>query len=94
MCKLIPCLILAPLASITLAAVFMFVWLSDSTADGEPRTAPVLSTDAGQPDDILLENPRAFALAAGAWITKVQLPLPSDAQMEELAKSNPLAFLK
>jgi hypothetical protein len=92
--RLLIALLLAPLLAILLSALLALTWLREpsTNSNAPPPTTP--SKEAGQPDDILLEPSPSYALALGAWITKIPLPLPSDAQMEELAKKNPIAFLK
>ena len=87
-------LVLAPVVAIALSALLALTWLREPSS-GSNKPAPTTpSKEAGQTDDILLEPSPSYALAFGAWITKAPLPLPSDAQMAELAKKNPIAFLK
>jgi len=87
------CLSAGLMLVVSLAILFIAYLLRDLPAD---FLATKLNTgkEAGKPDDILLENPRLLAFAAGSWISKAKLPLPSDAKMEEIAKTNPIAFLK
>jgi Protein of unknown function (DUF1571) len=92
--RLFVCLSLAPVLLITLATVFALAWLRDSPAEFDTLTPLAAPKDAGQPDDILLENPRTLALALGSCVTRAKLPLPDDAKMEQLAKTNPIAFFK
>jgi hypothetical protein len=91
--RLLLILILTPLVAITLTAVLALTWLHEQpAADFNVRTPPTPSEE--DREDIPLENPKAFAPAVGMWITQVHLSLPTDAQMEEVAKKNPIAFLK
>jgi hypothetical protein len=92
--RLLIVLMLAPLVAVTLTGVVALAWLYEPAANFDVRTPLTPTKEEGWPDDVLLENPKPFALAIGSWLTKVPLPLPTDAQMEELAKKNPIAFLK
>jgi hypothetical protein len=87
-------LILVPLVTVSLTAVYALVRLHEPAADFDVRTPIASDKEEGRPDDILLEDPQPFALAIGSWLTKIQLPLPDDKQIEQLAKTNPIAFLK
>jgi hypothetical protein len=92
--RLLLLLLGVPGAAILLTTLLALAWRHESGADFSKRTEPTLHKEEGEPDDIPLENPRPVALAVGAWILKGPLPLPSDKKMEELAKTNPVAFLK
>jgi hypothetical protein len=92
--RLLLLLLGVPGAAILLTTLLALAWLHEPKADFGKRTEPTLHKEEGEPDDIPLENPRPVALAVGAWILKGPLPLPDDKKMEELAKKNPIAFLK
>ncbi len=82
--------LLTPLAAIILAAVLALTWLHDS---GSPQKGgQQLSIE--EQERLLMEDPAEFAPVIGMWARRIRLPLPADAQMEELAKKNPIAFLK
>jgi hypothetical protein len=87
-------LLLVPGVGSLLTAVLALGWFREPAADFDKRTLPTVHKEEGEPDDIFLEDPRALALAVGSWVMKAPLPLPDDKKMEELAKTNPVAFLK
>lgn len=87
-------LILTPLLAIALTAVLALAWLHEPAANFDIRTPPASENEVGQTDGIFLEDPQPFALAIGSWLTKLTLTLPDDKQMDQLANTNPIAFLK
>ena len=90
--RLLLILLLTPLVALILTAVLALTWLYEPSADFNVRTPPTPSKEDS--DDIPLENPKPLAPAIGMWITQIHWPLPTDTQMEELAKKHPIAFLK
>src|SRR5262249_22353446 len=92
--RLLLLLLGVPGVVLLLTTLLALAWLHEPGADFSKRTLPTLHKEEGEPDDIPLENPRPVALAVGSWILKAPMPLPDDKKLEELAKTNPVAFLK
>jgi hypothetical protein len=87
-------LLLVPAVATLITSYFAWAWLHEPEAEFDKMTPPTPQRADGDPADIPFEDPQPVALAVGSWVLKGPLSLPDDKKMEELAKSNPIAFVK